>query len=87
MPADRVAKIIAMASAQIRERFDFDASHVIGMFHARFPPCGDFDRVNELSAQVEQRQVRLASNRVALGQLCEDSRPVHHCYTRDLAMP
>ena len=86
MPTDRVAKIIAMASAQIGNGFNPDTGHVVGMLDARFPPCRHFDRMVKLSAHIEQRQFRLASNRVASGQFGEDGRPVHHSYTSDLAM-
>ena len=53
---DRVAKIFAMASAQIGNGFNPDAGHVVGMLDARFPPCSDFDGMNELGTQIEQPQ-------------------------------
>jgi hypothetical protein len=86
MPTDRVAKIIAMASAQIGNGFNPDAVQTVSMPLARLTPGSEFDSVVKLGTQIEQRQFRLASNRVTSGQIAEDSRPIHHSYARDLAM-
>jgi hypothetical protein len=74
-----------MAPSQVRERFDLDACHIVGMLLARLSPCSDFDRVGKLGTKIEKRQLRLASNRVASGQLGEDGCLIHHSYTSDLA--
>ena len=85
MPTDRVSKVIAMTSAQIGNGFNPDAGHIVGMLDARFPPCSDFDCMNELGTNIEKWQFRLAPKRVASGQFREDGCRVRHSYTSDLA--
>jgi hypothetical protein len=81
MTADRIAKIIAMAPAQVREHFDFDAGHIVGMALARLAPSCDFDRMVN-SARISSSGNR-ASRRTALrrGQFGEDFRPIHFSHT------
>ncbi len=67
LSTDRVAEIIAMTSAQIGNGLNSDTSRIVGMLHGRFPPCGHFYRMNEFGVHIEQRQIRLAPNRVASG--------------------
>jgi hypothetical protein len=65
LTANRLWKISAATRPQLGKYALSDAGYIVSMLHVRFPPRSDFDRMIELDAHIEQRQFRLASNRVA----------------------
>jgi hypothetical protein len=71
----RLRKVSAATRPQFDQYIVFDAGHVVGMLYACVPPCRHFDLTIELRTQIEQRQFRLAPNRIAFGQFREDFLP------------
>ena len=63
--ADRLRKVSAVTRPALGNHTLFDAGYIVSVLHVRFSPRSDFDRMIELHTYIEQRQFRLASNRVA----------------------
>jgi hypothetical protein len=58
--------------------FGSDSPQLVGMLFSRLIPEGEADRMLKLVVQIEQRQFRLAPNRVALRQFREDGGFIYH---------
>jgi hypothetical protein len=65
LTANRLWKVNAATRPELGKYSLFDAGYIVSVLQARFPPRSDFDCMIELDTHIEQRQFRLASNRVA----------------------